>query len=285
MSAKLLDINAEDLPWTKKIDAYIESNKNRWSKATLTSVRSRLNLIASLFNGLEDSVITPDALYNALVETNLSAYSRKTTMIVYAGFEEAIYYTKRVKTFLSRNGFLFRNAYKEKTKNLKMDQITTALTEVKNVPDIYNFIVLCGLAGLRKHEAFKAKWSDISQQESLLTVVGKGGKQRQVPLDPSILMGYETRSSSSTDPESRIIRSAYTKAISDRWPPSLTGFTPHDLRAAYITHLVNSPGVGVKDVSQAVGHSSIATTSRYIRADVSKILNPIKEVMKNESTR
>lgn len=278
MSAKLLDIDAEDLPWKKKIEAYLDANKNRWSKTTLTSTKSRLYLVASLFNGLDDSVITPDALYNALVETKLSAYSRKTTMIVYAGFEEAVYYTKRVKTFLSRNGFLFRNAYKEKTKNLRMDQISKALDETKNVPDMYNFIVLCGLAGLRKHEAFKARWSDINQEQSLLTVVGKGGKQRQVPLDPSILLGYGT--SSSPDPESRIILSAYTKAVSDRWPAALEGFTPHDLRAAYITHLVNSPGVGIKDVSQAVGHASIATTSRYIRADVSKLLNPIKKIVK-----
>lgn len=267
---ELLDVDLEDRPSREQIEAYLASQKNRLSKSSLISLKSRLFLVRRLFNGLS-SEITPDELYNRLLETGLSAYSRKTTMILYAGFEEAVYYTKHTKNFLKRNSFLFRHAYKEKTKKLLMSQIAEALRETKDVPDIYNFIVLCGLAGLRNHEARKVEWKDLDTTSQLLTVVGKGNKQRQVPLDTTILKP--------TDGPRPVMRN-YTNFIHRNWPKSLAGFTPHDLRSTYITHLVNTPGVGIKDVSQAVGHSNIATTSRYIRADVTKLINPMKEAIK-----
>ncbi|MFX0171220.1 MAG: site-specific integrase [Candidatus Hodarchaeota archaeon] len=54
----------------------------------------------------------------------------------------------------------------------------------------------------------------------------------------------------------------------------------HDLRRSYATYLYSATGNNVKAVQKALGHSSIAITSRYLFLDDEKYQDTIRDAMK-----
>jgi len=50
--------------------------------------------------------------------------------------------------------------------------------------------------------------------------------------------------------------------------------TPHNFRHAYATHLLDR-GVNIKSLAQAMGHSSIETTSGYVHSDALSVPSPL----------
>ena len=131
-------------------------------------------------------------------------------------------------------------------------------------------------AGLRVSEATHLKATDIDSQRMMLRVdQGKGRKDRYVMLSPRLL--EELR--------------AYWKAVHPRpwlFPGDLPGqpitrgavelacqkahrasgiskpITPHSLRHAFATHLLES-GADLRTIQLLMGHRSLATTSRYLK--------------------
>jgi integrase/recombinase XerD len=58
-------------------------------------------------------------------------------------------------------------------------------------------------------------------------------------------------------------------------PPAVAGrLSPHVLRATYITHALQQPGVQVLDVRKAVGQKSVQTTGRYDRSHLDPKRHP-----------
>jgi integrase/recombinase XerD len=133
-------------------------------------------------------------------------------------------------------------------------------------------ILYCG--GLRNSEASGLCWKDIRETEegSVLTVYGKGGKTRVVPLSITQWEAVKTVREDSGDDEpvfrsrkgghldqsaiNRAVKSSAKKAGLDKIP------SPHWLRHAHASHALdrNCP---VHVLQQTVGHSSLAVTSRY----------------------
>jgi len=131
-------------------------------------------------------------------------------------------------------------------------------------------------AGLRISEATHLKVTDIDSQRMMLRVdQGKGRKDRYVMLSPRLL---------------ELLR-AYWKAVRPvlwLFPGDLPGqpitrdavgqacqkahrasgikkpITPHSLRHAFATHLLES-GTDLRTIQLLLGHRSLATTSRYLK--------------------
>ena len=118
-----------------------------------------------------------------------------------------------------------------------------------------------------------------------ITIVGKGNKERNIFINPSVeeAVNYylsnryvrceylfasfrETR----IDEESmsRTLKTTAHNAGLSYWKE----ISPHWLRAAFAT-IANSKGYDVKAISEAMGHSSIAVTSVYLKTTQSRVNN------------
>ncbi|WP_037588387.1 site-specific tyrosine recombinase XerD [Stenoxybacter acetivorans] len=132
--------------------------------------------------------------------------------------------------------------------------------------------------GLRVSEAVKLRLNEMDLQRGVLSVVGKGNKQRLVPLGEEAvywLMRYLTESRSfllkNTHCDDVFVSQKkcgvsrqlawlaidhYTRQI------GIAHISPHGLRHAFATHLVNH-GADLRVVQMLLGHADINTTQIY----------------------
>jgi len=123
--------------------------------------------------------------------------------------------------------------------------------------------------GLRISELSALKLSDIG--EEWVRVLGKGNKHRDLPLlastrelieqylqnnHPKIFL-FEKNSEKLSENSLRYIVTKLFKSVALK-------VTPHQLRHSYATSLLNS-GAPIVDVSELLGHSSMATTQIYTK--------------------
>ena len=130
-------------------------------------------------------------------------------------------------------------------------------------------VVMLYTLGVRISELSSLKLSDISQE--WVRVLGKGNKQRDVPLLKStkhLLEEYlenfsmkkflfEKNGEKLSENSLRYIVTKLFKRVGMK-------VTPHQLRHSYATSLLNS-GAPIVDVSELLGHSSMATTQIYTK--------------------
>jgi site-specific recombinase XerD len=130
-------------------------------------------------------------------------------------------------------------------------------------------------SGLRVGELCGLRPSDLSLDERLVRVWGKGGKQRRVPLsDPAVealsawLTGGRAALVASDSPDDAVFlnRAGHrmsprdVRRIVDRRAAVPTH--PHALRHTYATHLLDG-GADLRAVQELLGHSDLATTQHY----------------------
>lgn len=199
-----------------------------------------------------------DELYVKLKKRELNQYTIKQYMILLSNFEKEVIKTNKIEQFLEKKSHAFRNAYQTKTKRLT-DEVFAEMLEKAPNKFVYNALILMGKAGLRRAEVHKALWSHF-EGNNCLVVKGKGGKIRNIPLSKSTLKehGFKEITGELSD--------AFIYRFTSRF-----GFSPHDLRAYFATKTANIPGLNLNDVASVLGHSSVTTTQRYVRADYDKI--------------
>jgi site-specific recombinase XerD len=137
-------------------------------------------------------------------------------------------------------------------------------------------------AGLRVSEATHLKLTDIDSQRMMLRVdQGKGQKDRYVMLSPRLLdeLRRYWKAERPTlwlfpgdQPGQPITRDAVGRACQKAHRASgiQKPITPHSLRHAFATHLLES-GVDVRKIQLLLGHRSLATTSRYLKVATSTV--------------
>lgn len=137
-------------------------------------------------------------------------------------------------------------------------------------------------AGLRISEATHLKVTDIDSQRMMLRVdQGKGRKDRYVMLSPrllDVLRAYWKAFHPTVWlfpgdlPDQPITRDAVGQACQKAHRASgiTKPITPHSLRHAFATHLLES-GTDVRTIQLLLGHRSLATTSRYLKVASSTV--------------
>jgi len=137
-------------------------------------------------------------------------------------------------------------------------------------------------AGLRISEATHLKVTDIDSQRMMLRVdQGKGRKDRYVMLSPRLLDELRAYWKAAHPtlwlfpgelPGQPIIRDAVGQACQKAHRASgiAKPITPHALRHAFATHLLES-GTDVRTIQLLLGHRSLATTSRYLKVATSTV--------------
>jgi site-specific recombinase XerD len=142
-------------------------------------------------------------------------------------------------------------------------------------------IGLAYLSGTRRAELVALHLDDVDTEPAAIRVVGKGGRQRLVPLSPTVgpllERWMELRCASPGPlfcPVDRrgnlrlghtLSGEAVRQILSRRTlSAGLAAISPHDLRRTYAGDLLDA-GADLPAVQQLMGHASPSTTSRYDR--------------------
>ena len=146
-------------------------------------------------------------------------------------------------------------------------------------------------SGLRVSELTDLRLSNIYRQEGYMRILGKGSKQRLVPISPVAdeQLGYwlQDRSALDIKPESvdivflnhygRQLTRAMIFTIVKRLAQA-AGITktisPHTLRHSFATHLLQN-GADLRIIQQLLGHESIVTTEIYTHVDIHNLRDAI----------
>lgn len=147
--------------------------------------------------------------------------------------------------------------------------------------------------GLRVSELTTLKISDLHFDEGFISVVGKGNKQRLVPINPVTqkyieLYKDEVRIHQKIAPKASDILflnrrgNSLTRAMIFTIVRQLTEkaginkkISPHTFRHSFATHLLEN-GADLRAIQQMLGHESITTTEIYTHLDrkyLTEILN------------
>jgi integrase/recombinase XerC len=143
-------------------------------------------------------------------------------------------------------------------------------------------------SGLRVSELVSLDWLDLDLGERALRVVGKGGKERQVPFGrpaqealrrwreiASLACGdgaadgavfLNRRGGRLTD---RSVRRVLDRAMAAT--ALARGVHPHALRHSFATHLLER-GADLRAIQELLGHASLSTTQRYTHVDLDHLL-------------
>jgi site-specific recombinase XerD len=125
-------------------------------------------------------------------------------------------------------------------------------------------------AGLRSHEAVGLDLADVDFEQEQVRVLGKGGKERVVPLGEEAahwLARYlgAARPHLVRGPENAFFVSARGRRL-DTSTLRRVFAHPHRLRHAFATHLLEG-GADLRTIQELLGHSSLSTTQIYSHVD------------------
>ncbi|AJF60557.1 MAG: tyrosine-type recombinase/integrase [Candidatus Diapherotrites archaeon] len=147
-------------------------------------------------------------------------------------------------------------------------------------------------SGCRVSEAVKLKTEHINLKEGTGRVAGgKGNKDRMIILSKEwikdinkylkkkrvqsqFVFSKKNGKPLSTDTVQRIIRAATQKAGIGKQ------VTPHSLRHAYATHLLEA-GENIRKIQELLGHSSLSTTQIYTKVsteELKKVVSPLDKL-------
>ena len=143
--------------------------------------------------------------------------------------------------------------------------------------------------GFRRSELINLKESDIDWSRKEIKVLGKGNKQRIVPVDQQLLdsiSAYLEEKEKQFGNEYLIVTDSgqqmYPKFVYNivkRYLAEVTTVdkkSPHTLRHTFATHLVDN-GADLNAVKELLGHSSLAATQVYTHNSIEKLKDAYKK--------
>ncbi len=144
-------------------------------------------------------------------------------------------------------------------------------------------------SGLRVSEAVGLNWVGLDLEKNWVLVLGKGSKERQVPLSAcarQALLGYREAESSLgalLGPEDPVFRNFRGSRLSARSVARILrkhlvrialarDLSPHGLRHSFATHLL-AAGADLRSIQEMLGHTLLSTTQRYTHVDLGTLFD------------
>lgn len=152
-------------------------------------------------------------------------------------------------------------------------------------------------SGLRVSELLNVKRGDVDLKLNIVTVMGKGGKQRKIPFGEyasDYIAKYinDVRSKNINSKSPYLFLSKYGEPLSRQYffkqikkYAMIAGIkeniSPHTLRHCFATHLLNN-GADLRVVQEMLGHSNIATTQIYTHVTSKRIVEAYNALMQSK---
>ncbi len=293
----------------KAIEEFVKTLISRGlSKHTITAYkRDLLQFQEFLIKYFEDGIVKLDQItrlylrdflrHLSLNDRNNRTLARKATTL------------KTFFQFCEKNEYLTKNP----ASNLHIPKFEKMLPkcfsekemdELLNIPDLSNkfgirnraILELIYSSGLRISEIADCKIEQIDLIEKQIRIIGKGNKERIVPVSSKakiairnyekIRIQFESRFSDDSlflsksgrplsPNEIREILSRYLNLVA-----KTQGYSPHTIRHSFATHLL-SRGADLRAVQEMLGHNNLSTTEIYTHLT----LNDLKKVYEQAHPR
>ena len=148
-------------------------------------------------------------------------------------------------------------------------------------------------SGLRISECQSLTWDRLREKERLVRVLGKGNKERIVPITDSLVERLGLFKAKLTEAGHLISATGFVFVSEDGKPYSIRTLrndiqnllreigwegkaSPHVLRHSFATHLLEN-GAEIMSVKEMLGHSSISTTQIYTHVNAERLKQAFKK--------
>ena len=217
--------------------------------------------------------------------------------------------TKNFFLFLKREGY-FQGEIPEIESLKKPEHLPNCLTveEVEALLDAPNIEKPDGLrdramletmyaSGLRVSELLSLEMARVNCKKAIITVFGKGAKERKVPLGDFAIEYIEryikeVRRKNPGKDSKYLFLNRYGEPLSRQYffkqikkyaleAGIQTSISPHTLRHCFATHLLEN-GAQLRVVQEMLGHTNLATTQIYTHISTKRILSAYDLYMKRK---
>jgi integrase/recombinase XerC len=142
--------------------------------------------------------------------------------------------------------------------------------------------------GIRVSELVGLDWDDVDFQLGIIRVIGKGSKERIVPIGAVAMQALQDYSlehrnkwNLSGKGENAVFLNRHGKRMTTRSVARsvekhlkacgiAVHISPHGLRHTFATHLLNS-GADLRVIQEMLGHASLSTTQRYTHLNLDQL--------------
>jgi integrase/recombinase XerD len=169
------------------------------------------------------------------------------------------------------------------------DEVARLLAAVRS-PVIALLLRTIYATGMRLGEALALHPSQIDSRQMVLRVIGKGNKERIIPLSPLLLeelraYWVKVRPTRFLFPgkskERKLCASSVQRACQKICKEQgLARLTPHSLRHCYATHLLES-GTDLRTIQALLGHYRVGTTALYTHVTLTglrQVQSPLEQL-------
>ncbi|MFN8436280.1 MAG: tyrosine-type recombinase/integrase [Cytophagales bacterium] len=278
--------------------SYIEFEK-RYSKLTILAYKEDLHtfnqFLKNEFNILEIESADANQIRSYLMHLNLNKQSERS-------INRKIATLKSFYKFLTKNNFIEQNPC-DKIKTLKTSKKLPVFVQEKEIITLLDNLqfenTFIGLrdkliielfygTGIRLSELISIKETDINLDANQLKVIGKGNKERIIPINRELKNTIQSylllKKNQNLDNVSsylvvtdtmkktyqmfifRVVRK-YLSHVTNNEKKS-----PHTLRHSFATHLLNK-GADLNAIKELLGHTSLAATQVYTHNSIEKLKN------------
>ena len=141
--------------------------------------------------------------------------------------------------------------------------------------------------GMRRAELCDLLLENVHFYRNEITVIGKGNKQRIVPISPVLMQELKVyndeyrKPNSDADlyffvtPKGKKITEKFVYLLVTRYLSAVSSKkkrSPHILRHSFATHILNN-GAEISKVKKMMGHASLSSTQVYTNADIEQLKN------------
>lgn len=273
--------------WERAIGRYLKhlEGERRSSKHTLAAYRRDLGTLADMARQA-DCVGPADARPPLIANAIASMHRAGTSPRSLARWLSA---TRSLYRFLARMGEVSADPTHRirAPKGVKRLPTTLDVDEVSRLLDIpadtplakrdRAMLELFYSSGLRLSELAGLDWTDLSEQRGLVRVIGKGQKERQVPVGRkawqalrawrAVQKGTPDATFTSTRGDRLSVRGIQARVR--HWAERQGLWKrvhPHLLRHSFASHVLESSG-DLRAVQEMLGHAQLATTQVYTHLD------------------
>ena len=271
--------------------------QKRYSPHTVISYRNDLNAFFSFLNEQFGETVLIDIkttfIRSWLAELKEGGMESKSINRKISTLKSFFKYQLRQQTVTvsPMTGIISPKVSKRLPQFVEKKDITTLLTRVA-FPDTWQgktdklIVQLFYNTGIRQAELIGLKEIDISKNNSSIKVLGKGNKERIIPVSNQLMqqmqeyMDDKKRLFEACDKTFLLVASSgkklyprYAYNTVNKYLNKVTTIdkkSPHVLRHSFATHLMNG-GADLNAVKELLGHSSLAATQIYTHNTIDKL--------------
>ena len=261
------------LSFRELADARFESKKNRLAKRSYRTDELRLKPLVEEFGDMPAAAVTSDKIDTFLASLRAAGTSGPTANR-YRSLLSSIYSFGVRAGKVQLNPVARVDRFRESDARVRFldkgEELAIRKAIRKDWPEGESEFDLLLNTGMRRAENFGLKWEHVDLDRKILTVYGKGGYRRFVPINSkakSALLKLYKRSNGSAfvcchreDEDQSDWSRKLEDCVTDAGIDNFRAY--HDLRHTFASRLVMA-GVDLRSVQELLGHRSIVTTMRY----------------------